>query len=123
MPSAPKLLIHTMRDVTVVNFEDSSILDTAQVEAIGNQLYELVDVRCTKKLILDFSKVRFLSSSALGVLINLRTKCNAIKGTLVICSLRADLMKVFEITNLKKLFTFCPGEKEALESFGILGVG
>jgi anti-anti-sigma factor len=121
--AAARLLIHTMRDVTIVNFEESSILDTMQIEAIGKTLYELVDVRNCKKLILDFTKVHYLSSSALGVLITLRTKSSAIKGTLVICGLRKELMKVFEITNLKKMFTFCPGETEALATFGVTTAG
>lgn len=122
MPTG-QLLIHTMRDVTVVNFEDSAILDTAVVEAIGAQLYELVEVRHAQKLVLDFSKVKFLSSSALGVLINLRNKAARIKGALVICGLRADLVKVFEITNLKKLFTFRANEEEALAEFGVTTAG
>jgi len=121
--AAARLMIHSMRDVTVVNFEDSSILDAAQIEAIGKALYDLVDVRNIRKLILDFSKVQFLSSSALGVLITLRSKCEAARGTLVICGLRKDLMQVFEITNLKKLFTFRSDEEEALAVFGVTTAG
>jgi len=121
--AAARLMIHSMRDVTVVNFEDSSILDAAQIEAIGKALYDLVDVRNVRKLILDFSKVQFLSSSALGVLITLRNKSAAARGTLVICGLRKDLMQVFEITNLKKLFTFRSDEEEALAVFGVTTAG
>jgi anti-sigma B factor antagonist len=120
MAAAPRLLIQSIRDVTVVNIEDASILDLAQVESLGQQLYELVDARNCRKLILDFTKVKFLSSSALGVLVTLQKKTNEIKGTLVICALRADLMRVFEITKLKKLFTFCDDEKAALAVFGVV---
>jgi anti-anti-sigma factor len=106
--------------VTVANIEDASILDLAQVESLGQQLYDLVDTRNCRKLILDFTKVKFLSSSALGVLVNLQKKMTEIKGTLVICALRADLMRVFEITKLKKLFTFCDDETAALSVFGVV---
>lgn len=120
MANAARLLIHAIRDVTVVNIEDVSILDLGQVESLGQQLYELVDDRNCRKLVLDFTKVKFLSSSALGVLVNLQKKTNGIKGTLVICALRAELMKVFEITKLKKLFTFCDDETAALATFGVV---
>jgi anti-anti-sigma factor len=118
-----KLLIQTIRDVVVVNLEDTSILDAAQVEAVAQGLYPLVDARACRKLILDFTKVKFLSSSALSILINLRNKSSAIKGTVVICGLRAELKKVFEITKLTKLFTFCADESAALAVFGVTAGG
>jgi anti-sigma B factor antagonist len=120
---ASRLLIHPIRDVTIVNIQDASILDTAQVEQLGEELYDLVDGKNRKKLILDFTKVQFLSSSALGVLITLRKKAAAIKGEVVICGLRKELMKVFSITNLDKMFAFRPDEKEALAKFGVTTAG
>lgn len=123
MAGAARLLIHPFRDVTVVNFQDASILDAAVVEAIGQSLYDLVDNKNRKKIVLDFAKVQFLSSSALGILITLRKKAATIKGEVVICGLRKELMKVFEITNLTKLFTFAPNEEKALAHFGITTAG
>jgi anti-sigma B factor antagonist len=123
MASTARLLIHTMRDVVIVNFQDASILDTQAVEQIGQALYELTDARNHRKLILDFSKVQFLSSSALGVLITLRKKSAAIKGDVVLCAIRKELMKVFEITNLHKMFTIRPNETEALAHFGMTTAG
>jgi len=121
--SAPKLLIQTIRDVTIVTFEDASLLEATQIEAVGNELYPLVDSKARTKLVLDLTKVKFLASSALGVLVNLRNKSVAIKGTLVLCGLQKDLMKVFELTNMKKLFTFTATEADALARFGVTGAG
>jgi anti-sigma B factor antagonist len=123
MAGAARLLIHPFRDVTVVNFQDASILDAAQVESIGEDLYDLVDNKARKKIVLDFTKVQFLSSSALGVLIMLRKKAAAIKGEIVICGIRKELMKVFEITNLTRMFTFAASEEKALAHFGITSAG
>ncbi|MGQ9650435.1 MAG: STAS domain-containing protein [Phycisphaerae bacterium] len=116
------LVIQSIREVTVVNFEDSSILDTLQIQTIGSALYDLVDNRNCRKLILDFSKVRFLSSSALGMLITLRKKAAAIKGELGICAMRDDLRKVFTISRLDQLFNFYKNEEEALNAFGVIGI-
>ena len=119
MADSARLLIHSIHGVTIATFQDISILDTVQVEQIGEDLYELVDTRDCKKLVLDFSTVRFLSSSALGVLITLQKKAKAIKGQIVLCGLRNDLRKVFQITRLEKMFTFCRTEEEALATFGV----
>lgn len=114
MNSAPKTVIQKVGDVTVVEFLEARLLDGQQLEAIGRELYALVDQMNRKKLVLDFSKVRFLASAAIGVVLQLHAKSKAIKGTVVICGLQKDLMRVFEITKLTKLLRFAPGNKEAL---------
>lgn len=70
------------------------------------------------KIILDFSNVQFLASAAIGLLMNLHRKSTAIKGTFVICSLRKELMKVFEIMKLTKVFKFAADEDAALALLG-----
>ncbi len=119
MASGAKLVIRTMFDVTIVNFDEARILDAMQIETIGEELYRLVDEMDRKKLILDFTKVQFLSSGAVGVLINLRNKTAAINGTFAICGMRKELLKVFEIMKINKLFTFCADENEALKAVGL----
>ncbi len=114
-------MIQKLLDVTMVEFQSPRLVDANSLDKIADQLYELVDKKDRKKLVLDFGKVRFMSSSALGMLLNLNTKSAAIKGTLVLCGLRKDLMKVFEITKLTKILRFCADEKEALGVFGHAG--
>ncbi len=123
MAGTARLVIHPVRDVTVVNFNESSVLDALQVQEIGEKLYELVDTRALRKIVLDFSKVKFLSSSALGVLINMRKKADAIKGRVLLCCMRPELRKVFKITNLEKMFQFYDTEEQALNEFGVITLG
>ena len=118
MSVAPKILIQTMWDVTVVDFQEARLLEAQQIEAIGRELYRLVDEMDRKKLILDFSKVQFLASAAIGILMTLHQKATAIKGTFIICGLRRELMKVFEIMKLTKVLRFAVNEDEALALLG-----
>jgi anti-anti-sigma factor len=115
--------IQTFKDATVINFGASTILDTQLIERMAKELYKQVDDFNRRKLILDFAEVKFLSSSALGMLLNLRKKATAVKGQVVICGMRADLQKVFKITRLDKLFDFYDNEEKALNSFGIYTSG
>ncbi len=121
MSVTPKILIQTMWDITIVDFQEARLLEAQQLEAIGRELYRLVDEMDRKKLVLDFAKVQFLASAAIGMLMNLHKKSTAIKGTFVICSLRRELMKVFEIMKLTKVFQFAADEGEALKLLGYMG--
>jgi stage II sporulation protein AA (anti-sigma F factor antagonist) len=123
MSGTVKLLTHHMRDVTVVNLNDCSILDAQQVEELGGELNHLVDDRACRKIVVDFTKVKFLSSSALGVLIRLQKKAKEIKGAIALCGLRKELMQIFKITSLDKLFTFYDTEEQALTAFGVTTAG
>ena len=118
MSDSPRLLIENMKDVTIVTFQEISILDALQIDEIGETLYELVEKKGCRQLVLDFSNVKFLSSSALSVLITLHKKAMQIKGRVILCQLRDDLRKVFEITRLDRMFTFSSNLDDALAVFG-----
>ncbi len=112
------LVISKIDDVTIVNFSKRSILDSVGVEAIASELYALVDERAIKRIVLDFSDVRFLSSQMLGVLIALHKKISDLGGSFVICGLQPELHRVFKITRLDKILQFAPSQEKALAAFG-----
>jgi len=118
MSVAPKILVQKTWDVTIVDFQEVRLLEVHQIESIGRELYRLVDEMDRKKIILDFTKVQFLASAAIGMLMTLHKKMTAIKGTFIICGLKRDLMKVFEIMKLTKVFRFATNEDEALGQLG-----
>lgn len=121
--AASRLLITTIRDVCIVDFSDRQLRELADIEQIGRDLYALVDERAYRKLILDFEKVQLLSSQMLSVLLILHKKLAAAKGGLVLCGLRKELARLFQIANLDKLFKQCPDEQQALAVFGITSAG
>lgn len=121
MNNAPKLFVQKVVDVTIVDFQEVRLLEAHRIDAIGEELTKFVEQMDRKKLVLDFSKVQFLASAAIGMLLNLHKKCLTAKGSLVLCGVRKDIMKVFEIMKLTKLLKFCADEKEALGVFGHAG--
>ena len=117
MPEEGKLMVQTVQGITLVIFQDESILDPLQVQDIGEQLHRLIEEEDRQRLILDFQKVKILSSQMLGVLIGLLKRIRGDRGRIVICGMKPDLHKVFKITNLDKLFNFYAAEGQALRSF------
>ncbi|MEX0818270.1 MAG: STAS domain-containing protein [Pirellulaceae bacterium] len=117
MASHHRLDVSEVGDVSVVRFTDRRILDAASIEALGDELFELVEVNHLKRLLLNFTGVEFLSSAALNKLIILDKKVKSIGGKLVLCDLRQEIKEVFAITRLDQLFTISDSEKQALEDF------
>jgi len=115
---ASGLMISNYGGVCVATFQQPSLLDGPVIDAINGDLAKLVDEQAHRKLVLDFTSVRFLSSSMLGVLVSLRKKADTIKGELVLVGLAADLMKVFTVSRLDSLFQFAKNEDEAFRLIG-----
>lgn len=116
--SRPRRLETTVvGDVTVVRFVDRRILDEANIQEIGQELFQLVERDGCRRLLLNFGDVDFLSSAALGKLITLDKKVKATNGRLKLCGLRPELFEVFAITRLNKLFEIEEDEKQSLAAF------
>ncbi len=116
-PRRRRLEVEDIGDVTVVNFIDRKILDEQIIQAIGEQLFSLVDELGRRKLLLNFGNVEYMSSAALGKLITLNKKVQASGGRLILCNIDPQIREVFEITKLDKLFDIRNEEQEALQMF------
>jgi anti-sigma B factor antagonist len=113
------LFIAPVKDALVVSFRESRILDAQVIEDIGAKLYGLPDQQACRKIVLDFGNVEFLSSQMLGVLVTLNKKATAIAGRLVLCSVRSELLKVFQIVKLDRLLKVVADKQAALRVLGL----
>lgn len=112
-----RLEVSEMGDVSVIRFVDRKILDEANIQKLGEELYQLVEEEARKKLLLNFSHVDFLSSAALGKLITLEKKTKLSGGKLKLCNIRPEIYEVFAITRLNKVFDIRDDEAAALKAF------
>src|SRR6185295_1750732 len=99
-----RLQVSQVGAVTVVRFVDRKILDEANIQELGSELFQLVEDEGQKTLLLNFASVEFLSSAALGKLITLDKKVKAKGGKLRLSNIRPEIYEVFAITKLNKLF-------------------
>ena len=117
MAPSQRLDIEEVGDVTVAKFVDKKILDEANIQAIGANLFALIDEDGRKKIVLDFSLVEYLSSAALGKLITMDKKAKAAKSKLRLCCIKPEIYEVFEITRLNKIFDIKATQEYALQGF------
>ena len=104
-------------EVTVVRFVDRKILDEANIQELGVEMFKLVEQEQRKNRLLNFFNVEFLSSAALGKLITLDKKVKANGGRLKLSNIRPEIYEVFAITKLNKLFDIKDDETDALAAF------
>ncbi len=87
-----------------MTFLDKDILDATRIKGLEESLMGMVgDPRCWN-LELDFSSVQFMSSSFLGVLAQIHRRVQAKRGHLTLKNVAPNIYKVFEITQLTKVF-------------------
>jgi anti-sigma B factor antagonist len=111
------LAVSSQKDVSVVEFTNNKILDENVLEEIRSALSRLVDAVPVPKLALDFSNVDYMSSAALGLLINVNKSIRDKNGQLRLSNIKPQIFEVFVTTKLNKVFKVLNTRQEALESF------
>ncbi len=109
-------------EVTVVSFLTTQVLDEMNVHQLGEELNNLVDKEGKIKLVLNFSKVKYLSSAVLGKLISLNKKVANLKGRIGLCLINPEIMKVFKITQLDKMIPIFESEDDAVKGIAKPGL-
>ncbi len=104
-------------EVLVVGFTDSKILDSQRIEQVGKELQDAVPQAIHKKLLLNFRGVTFMSSAMITKLVMLNKGCKAKEVALKFCEVSPNVLEVFKITKLNKLFDIQGAEEKGLASF------
>ncbi len=95
--------------ITVGRIQAASVLDAMNVARFGQDVMACVKAKPGLHLLLDFEQVDYLSSAVLTELLRINEGVKAVGGTFRLCGLNSDITKVFEITNLNKIFTIYQG--------------
>lgn len=104
-------------EILTVYFTEAKILDELVIRQCQDELIRMLEKTQEQNVILDFRFVKFLSSSALGMLIRVQKRCKEFKIALKLCNIDKEIEKVFKITGLNKILDICPTNDEAAASF------
>lgn len=91
-------------NLTFVTFEDEKILEESQIRELQKELEPVIEKNQDNQLVLNFANVRFLTSAMLGLLVRIHKRVNERGGKLELRNLDDNLYKIFEITQLTKVF-------------------
>ena len=110
--------VNPYKSCVVVEITTPSLMDPIELEALGDDLYRLVDDQDQRRLVLDFGQVQYISSQAIGILAKLHRKLSTLKGgLLILCNLSPRLLELLRIVRFDKLITIKPTQVEAIRHF------
>jgi anti-sigma B factor antagonist len=118
--STRRLELETVGNVTVASFRDERIVSDEVIQELGKELGGLVAERGRRHIVLNFGRVKALSTSALSVLLFLKKRVDATQGQLRLCCVHPELKEVFHLHRPRKappLFEIFDEEQYALDSF------
>lgn len=88
-------------------------LDASISPGLKVKLWELVEQRSGKTLVLDLSKAEFMDSSGLGVMISLLKLLGA-DGDLRLAGIHGPVAQTFKMTRMDRVFPIYPDTDAAL---------
>ena len=115
-PTSAHFITQMIEKWLVVEFRTASLMDPVQLEDIARCLYHLVDAQDQRRIVLDFEKVQYLSSQAIGIVINMNNKLRKLPHSkMILCGVTGKLMELIKITRLDKILTIKPTQQEAVK--------
>lgn len=107
------LLTHFEGKVLFVEIGMPSLMDPVKLDELSDQLNHLVVTEDNRRVVLDFRRVEYISSQAIGILMGLHKRMVALKGILVLCGVNARLTQLLQLTRLDKVIKVTAGQKDA----------
>jgi anti-anti-sigma factor len=108
-------------DILTIRILDERLVDPEQLKRLFDDLYALLGKSDEQQVVLDFAPVKFMASAMLGKLVALQKKCDEYRAKLKLCSITPDILQVFKITKLNKVFDIQTDEATARKSFSKRG--
>ena len=110
-------VIHTTGEAHVVEFNGPDVIEASEIKHAGDEIYHYLKDLQGVKLVLDFNRVKHLSSAALGMIIALNKVIDQRDGQIRIANVGSEIEKIFKMTKLNKLMQIVDGTQAAIDSF------
>ncbi|MBL8029217.1 MAG: STAS domain-containing protein [Fibrobacteres bacterium] len=101
-------------EVTVIRLEGS--IDAYNSELLSASLTNLID-KGSKKIVVDCSRLKFISSSGMGVFLAVEDDVNEGGGGLKFAAVPETILSVFSKVGLTDLFRVYAKEEQAIDDF------
>ncbi len=110
-----EFLISTDNHLTIVQLK-GKILFEAELETLNHEFLEL---NATEGMnwILDLSELTHTNSTGIGFLVRTLTRSRVNNGELVLCGVKGNVEKLFEIAKINEIFNIYTNVSEAKQHF------
>ncbi len=112
------LISQVSHGVLIIDFQETTILDQAMVDTIGQELQDLAASTKVNKILVDMNRIELMTSAMVGQFINFNKKATDRGITVHFCNLTSEISQLFRITRLDSVFTIHQTREEAIKAFG-----
>jgi len=91
-------------------------LDTTNYSVLEKKLMELIDAGQVH-LLIDLSKMDYVSSSGLRILLMALKRITVAKGKFALCSLQENIKEIFEISGFTNIFEIYDNAEAGVKAF------
>ncbi|MEM7783619.1 MAG: STAS domain-containing protein [Planctomycetota bacterium] len=110
------LLTRVEDGILLAYFQDVRIIDQSRINGLGLELNEFLTDPANKKIIVNFQNVSFMSSAMIGKLVQFGKKCRDGKVDLRFCNINENILEVFGLMKLDKVFNLDKDEAVAIKN-------
>lgn len=108
------LVVQQHERALVIAFSRPDVIDLDYIREVADELHGLVETVEPPFIVIDFERVRYLSSSALGVLVALSERIRERDGEIGIANVSDEILGVFELTKLPRVIRVFRTTAEAI---------
>lgn len=108
--------------ILTIAITDERLVDPDHLSRLFGDIEAVLGKSDEDRVILDFSQVKFMASSALGKLVQLNKKVKEYRAKLKLSGVSKDIMEVFKITKLHKVLDIAADEAAARKAFQKTGL-
>ena len=100
----------------VITFSRSDVVDAQYIKRVGDDIYHHLKPVDAPRVVLNLHNVNFLSSSAIGMLVALKTVVAKKNGKICLANVDDNIGQVFKITKMHKIMKIHDSIDKAIES-------
>ncbi len=103
--------------ILTIRIQDERLVDPTFLTRLFDDLHAMLNETTEDRVILDFSVVQFMASSALGKLVQFQKKSKEYNAKVKLSGICPEIYEVFKITKLNKVFDIAKDEATARKAF------
>ncbi|HWP40134.1 MAG TPA: STAS domain-containing protein [Tepidisphaeraceae bacterium] len=106
--------VELLGSVNVIELCLPESLDAVEFDRLNAAILGLLDAHQACPWVLDLSRVTYLGSAMLGLIVNVRQRVKLADGQLVLCGMSPRLLEIFRACSMERLFTIVRSRAEAI---------
>lgn len=109
-------IIHENDLIILTPITDLRELDFAATEKAAGRVFDLLEKKHAKHVVIDLSKTDYYGSTALGFFVKLHKRVAEQGGQMAMCNISKHELDVLKITKLDRMWPVCESREAAIET-------